>query len=196
MKKPPSPFDTLADNALHYRELGSGHQLFRQGAKTTAMYYLQNGTITLSRWGANGDEVIIHTAHDGESFAEAALFSDSYHCNAQTRTACVLWEISKPALLSAFSTEPAFALELTAKFARQVQVLRHQKELLAIRSAPERVYAAMCEGMLTSDIKLFAASIGLAHETVYRALAKLVAEGRVVKTAWGLYETNHELPRC
>lgn len=190
MKKPPAPFDRLADNALRYLELDSGQQLFQQGQKTTAIYYLQQGTITLSRWGANGDEVIIHTAHNGESFAEAALFSDHYHCHALTRAACVLWEVSKPAVLGAFRKEPEFALALTAKFARQVQVLRHQKELLAIRSAPERVYAAMCEGMLTSDIKLFAASIGLAHETVYRALAMLVTEGRVVKTARGSYEVN------
>lgn len=86
MKKPPAPFDRLADKSLHYLKLDSGHQLFRQGVKTTAMYYLQRGTITLSRWSANGDEIIIHTAHDGESFAEAALFSDHYHCDAQTRT--------------------------------------------------------------------------------------------------------------
>ena len=171
MKKPPQPFDILPERDLHYLELGSGHKLFQQGEKTTAMYYLHQGAVTLSRWGANGDEIIIHTAHDAESFAEAALFSDNYHCDAQTRTPCVLWEISKPALLSAYSKEPEFALALTAKFAQQVQELRHQKELLAIRSAPERVYAAMCEGLLTTDIKLFAASIGLAHETVYRALA-------------------------
>lgn len=190
MKKPPEPFNKLQENDLNYLELDSGHKLFHQGEKTRAIYYLQQGAVTLSRWGANGDEIIIHTAHDGESFAEAALFSDKYHCDAQTRTQCVLWEINKAALLSVFNKEPEFALALTAKFARQVQVLRHQKELLAIRSAPERVYAAMCEGLLTTDIKLFAASIGLAHETVYRALAKLVKEKSVVKTARGLYEIS------
>lgn len=190
MRKPPHPFNTLREMDLNYLELDSGYKLFQQGEKTTAIYYLQQGTVTLSRWGANGDEIIIHTARDGESFAEAALFSDNYHCLAQTRTPCILWKISKPSLLKAFSKEPEFALALTTKFAQQVQILRHQKELLAIRSAPERVYAAMCEGMLTSDIKLFAASIGLAHETVYRALAKLVDEKSVVKTARGLYEIS------
>ena len=190
MKKPPHPFNTLREEDLHYLELDSGYKLFQQGEKTTAIYYLQQGNVTLSRWGSNGDEIIIHTAHDGESFAEAALFSDNYHCHAQTRTHCILWEISKPSLLKAFSKEPAFALALATRFSRQVQVLRHQKELLAIRSATERVYAAMCEGMLTTDIKLFAASIGLAHETVYRALAKLVDEKSVVKTARGLYEIS------
>jgi len=190
MKKPPHPFNTLREMDLNYLELDSGYKLFQQGEKTTAIYYLQQGTVTLSRWGANGDEIIIHTARDGESFAEAALFSDHYHCLAKTRTSCILWKISKPSLLKAFSKEPEFALALTAKFSRQVQTLRHQKELLAIRSAPERVYAAMCEGLLTSDIKLFAASIGLAHETVYRALAKLVEEKSVVKTARGHYEIS------
>ena len=188
--KPPHPFDTLEEKDLNYLQLDSGHRLFAQGEKTKAMYFLHQGDVTLSRFGTNGDEIIIHTAHDGESFAEASLFSDSYHCNAMTRTPCILWEINKSALLNMFSNDPAFALALTAKFSRQVQVLRHQKELLAIRSAPERVYTAMSEGMLTTDIKLFAASIGLAHETVYRALARLVDEKRVVKTARGLYQVS------
>ena len=191
MKKLPHPFDTLHKKDLHYLEVESGHTVFQQGEKTTAIYYLQKGSVTMSRWAANGDEIIIHTAKDGENFAEAALFSDKYHCYAQTRTPCILWGISKPVILNMFIKEPKFALSLSAKFAQQVQFLRHQKELLAIRSAPERVYAAMCEGMLTTDIKTFASSIGLTHETVYRALAKLVKEKSLVKTYRGLYEINY-----
>lgn len=188
MQKPPPPFDCLPDKALRYLGLDQGNTLFRQGEATKALYFLDQGTVVLSRWSAMGEEIAIHTAHGGESFAEAALFSEMYHCDARMKTPCKLWEINKLAVLDTFATEPEFALALTAKFARQVQILRRQKELLAIRSATERVYAAMCEGMLTADIKLFAATIGLAHETTYRALAKLVDEKRIVKTARGLYD--------
>lgn len=68
-----------------------------------------------------------------------------------------------------------------------VTLSRWSQELLAIRSAQERVYAALCEGMLTLAIKHFAASIGLAPETTYRAFADLVKDERIVKTARGSY---------
>ena len=78
IKKPPQPFDTLDEKDLSYLQLDSGYRLFKQGEKTKAIYFLQQGEVTLSRWGAKGDEIVIHTAHDGESFAEASLFSDNY----------------------------------------------------------------------------------------------------------------------
>ena len=187
MKPLLAPFNELPDKALHPIELAAGDILFRQGECANALYIVEQGTITLLRWSQTGDQVVIYTAYAGESFAEAALFSEVYHCDAQTKTACSLWQIDKPAVLAAFATRPDFALNLTAKFARQIQTLRRRQELLAIRSASERVYAALCEGMLTVDIKHFASSIGLAPETTYRALSALASEKRIVKIARGLY---------
>ncbi len=187
MKTLPEPFNHLPDTALFHLTLSSGDILFRQGEAAGAFYVLQQGTITLSRWSRSGDQIVVHTAYNGESFAEAALFSEIYHCDAQAKTACNLWQIDKAAVLAALMAEPDFALQLTAKFAGQIQALRHRQELLAIRSAQERVYAALCAGMLTIDIKHFADSIGLAPETTYRALAVLVREKRIIKTARGLY---------
>lgn len=187
MKTLPPPFSSLPETAFCQRSLMPGDMLFRQGAGAHAFYLLEQGTVTLSRWSQSGDQIVVHTAHGGESFAEAALFSEVYHCDAQAKTACHLWQFGKAAVLAAFATDPDFALKLNAKFAAQIQTLRRRQELLAIRSAQERVYAALCEGMLTLDIKHFAASIGLAPETTYRALADLVKDKRIVKTARGRY---------
>jgi len=192
MKGLPPPFNALPENTFCHRALMPGDMLFRQGASTHAFYLLTQGTVTLSRWSQSGDQIVIHTAHSGESFAEAALFSEVYHCDAQAKTACSLWQLDKTAVLATFTTNPDFALQLTAKFAGQIQTLRRHQELLAIRSAQERVYAALCEGMLTLDIKHFAASIGLAPETTYRALASLARDKRIVKTARGYYEQANE----
>lgn len=188
METLPAPFNCLPDTALTHLTLASGDRLFRQGEKARALYILEEGMVILSRWTQAGDQIVTHTAQRGESFAEAALFSEAYHCDAQTKTDCRLWQIDKSAVLVAFATQPDFALSLTAKFARQIQMLRHRQELLAIRSAEERVYTALCEGMLTFDIKHFSASIGLAPETTYRALASLVCAKRISKTARGCYE--------
>jgi len=188
MKTLPPPFDCLPETALCRRSLLPGDMLFRQGTRALAFYFLEQGTVTLSRWSQSGDQIVIHTVHSGESFAEAALFSEVYHCDAQAKTDSRLLQFDKVPVLETFTTMPDFALKLTARFASQIQSLRHRQELLAIRSAQERVYAALCEGMLTIDIKHFAASIGLTPETTYRALASLVKDKRLVKTARGRYE--------
>ena len=44
--------------------------------------------------------------------------------------------------------EPEFAIELTARFAREVQKGRRQVELLSVKSAEERVFMAVADGML------------------------------------------------
>ena len=41
--------------------------------------------------------------------------------------------------------------------------------------------------MLGKEIKQFAAEIGLTHEATYRALAKLVKDGRIEKAGRGQY---------
>ena len=187
MKNLGAPFDQLPAGAVTLRSVAESSRLFRQGDKPGCFYFLEQGEVTLTRITAAGDEVVMHTAYSGETFAEAALFSEQYHCDAFTKLPCRLWEIDKQAVMTLSRQDSEFSLQLTARFARQVQALRRHKELLAVRSASERVYLAMAEGLLQSNIKQFSASIGLTHEATYRALSELVAAGRVVKRGRGEY---------
>ncbi len=181
MQNLPTPFDQLAANAVNLRDLQEKTRLFQRGEPPKAIFYLEQGEIVLMRYTAGGDEIIIHTARKGETFAEAALFSDQYHCDAIARQPSRLWEISKEAVLQLAQHNTQFSLALAARFSQQVQGLRSHKELLAIRSATDRVYVAINEGLLQGSVKQFAASIGLTHEAVYRALSKLVHSGHILK---------------
>ena len=84
----------------------------------------------------------------------------------------------------------AFALALVARLSGQVQGYRRRLELMAIRSAPERVFAGLADGRLTGSVIDFAADLGLTHEAVYRALAELVRAGRVERPARGVYRVK------
>lgn len=183
----PAPFDQLPENALRPQLLAEKICLFRQGEPPRAIFYLEHGEIVLLRYTTSGDEIIIHVARSGETFAEAALFSGQYHCDAIVRQQSSIVEISKAAVLRTAQQNTRFSLALVARFSQQVQRLRSHKELLAIRSATERVYVAINEGMLQGSVKQFAASIGLTHEVVYRALAELVKKGRLLKHSRGQY---------
>lgn len=78
-------------------------------------------------------------------------------------------------------------MALTARFAGQVQSYRRRFEIMAIRSAEDRVYTAVSDGMLSGSVKSLAGEIGLTHEVVYRALATLVKQRRVQKIGRGQY---------
>lgn len=187
MNNLPDPFNLLPKSASKRYELKKTDVLFRQGEQVANLYFLISGEVTLSRYGLAGDEVIIHLAQPRETFAEAALFSKAYHCNAIATQDSELWKISKTAILKFAEGNPKFSMDLTARFARQIQQLRGQKELLAIRSATERVYIAINQGLLGHSIKQFASTIGLTHEVVYRALTELVKENRMIKKGRGHY---------
>lgn len=183
----PYPFDLLPPSALTPRSVKKGGSLFRRNDPTTAMYHLTAGQVHLLRHTRQGDEVIIHRAHADESFAEAALFSPAYHCDAVAAADSELLRIDKAAVLERMKQDPDFAMAIAARFAGQIQNYRRRLEIIAIRDAKARVFAAVADGMLTGSIKPAAAQIGLTHEAVYRALSSLVRAGRLVKTGRGSY---------
>lgn len=186
MRLPP-PFDKLDGFSTSERGLTSGELLFRQGDSTRGLFALASGRVELRRVTRSGNMVVIHNVRQGEIFAEASLFSSTYHCDAIALDKCRLIEFDKRAILSRFTEQPDFALAMTQRFAIQIQSYRRKIEIIAIRNAQERVFAAVSEGLLQSDIKSFASEIGLTHETVYRALANLVLNGRLTKSGRGIY---------
>lgn len=176
------------------RRLEPGQALFRQGDKATAIFAVEQGRLRLIRHTIDDRRVVLHTARAGDLFAEAALFSEIYHCDATADIPSRLRVLSKPGLLAAFRADADFAERFMAVLARQVMALRTRLELRSIRSARERVLqhlllAADSDGRtvrLDGSLMDLAAEIGLTHEALYRALAALESEGAVARTADGI----------
>lgn len=176
------------------RELAQGEALFRQGDKATAIFAVERGRLRLVRHTVDDRKVVLHTAHAGELFAEAALFAETYHCDAVADVASRLRVLSKPKLLAAFRADPDVAQRFMAVLARQVMALRTRLELRNIRSARERLLqhlllAAGGDGRtvrLEGTLMDLAAEIGLSHEALYRTLAALESEGAVARTEAGV----------
>lgn len=173
---------------LKTKKLRKDDTLFRQGDKTYAMFVLQEGQVKLHRYNENGDQIIIHHAQNGETFAEAALFSNQYHCDAVMVENSQVRIIDKTQILTEMQQNSKFSLALSAHFARQIQTLRRRLEIQSIRSANKRVMVAMSEGILDADIKSFAAKIGLSHEATYRALSNLTQKNKITKISHGRYQ--------
>ena len=64
------------------RDIAAGGMVFQQGDKADAIMQVKGGLVRLVRYTDSGDLLTLFRATPGQTFAEAALFSDVYHCTA------------------------------------------------------------------------------------------------------------------
>jgi CRP-like cAMP-binding protein len=178
----------LAGVAPTVRKVAAGCALFRQGDTTFAVFRVVSGRIRLIRVTPQGAEVPMHTARPGELFAEASIFSDRYHCDAIAVCDCAVLVYAKAELTLRFRDSAEDLWAFAAEMARRIQALRTGLELRQIRSAPERVLQYLrlrCDAQgrwkLDGTLKQLAEDVGLTHEALYRALATLERDSRIVR---------------
>jgi CRP-like cAMP-binding protein len=174
------------------RALARGEPLFRQGDPVTAIFLIVRGRLRMIRHLASGDPVTIHTGRAGELFAEGALFSDVYQCDAVAAEPARVRACSKAELLAVVSSSPATVLALLERVVHLLHHARAMLELRNVRSAEERVLQHLRLSLPrigSGNIVVFdrpllevAADLGLTHEAYYRALGAL-AEHRAIKRA-------------
>jgi len=179
------------------RALAAGECLFRQGDRCFGIFLVGRGRVRLQRITPEGSVVSIHLARSGEMFAEASLFSERYHCDAVAEVAGEIWCYPKDALAARLRSEPEALWAFTRDLARHVQTVRLRYEIKHVRSASERVLQFLrlqcaADGVfnLTGALKDVAAEVGLTHEAFYRALAALVQQGRIKRSAGSISLTE------
>ena len=189
-----SYFDSISS---HLKPLGllldRGETLFQQGGQVERIYCVKSGKIKLTRNTIEGTPITLHIAQSGETFAEASLFSDQYHCSAIADSKTEISYFRKSDLLNYLEQNPAAMKNLLITFSHQVRALRAINEIKNIRSAKERILAFIRSEMnddkqvvLSMSLKDVAHRIGLAHETFYREINKLENAGQIVRYDGGI----------
>ena len=176
------------------RQLAADEALFRQGDKTFAIFEVEQGRLRLIRHTSDDHDVVLHTARQGDMFAEAALFSEAYHCDGIAAVASRVRVYPKRPLLAAFRKDPALGERFMAMLAHQVVALRSRLEERDIRSARARIlhHLALAAGpdgrtvSLDGTLMDLAAEIGLTREVLYRTLAALQKDGTIARTRSGI----------
>lgn len=180
-------FETLAAKPATSRQLAAGETLFRTGDRVKALYVVVTGRLQLVRTSAAGSTVTLHRAADGEAFAEPSLCSERYHCDAVAEIPSEVVVYAKADIVRALATDSERMMLLLRHLASQVQALRARAEILSLRTAPERLIAYFRLQMPSAGVvlnvkgtwKQVAAEVGLTHEALYRALARLEREGLI-----------------
>jgi len=173
-----------ADTVVH--DFDKGETIFRRDARPQAVYFLLTGEVRLVRRSRAGSEVILQRTRRG-FFAEASLESGAYHCDAVAARPSKVLRIPLAATREALDNDSAFRRAWIAHLSRELRRARAQGERLALKSAQERILHYLesegSDGVVTLAVsrKAWAAELGLTHETLYRTLARLEADGLVVR---------------
>jgi CRP-like cAMP-binding protein len=178
----PAPLRAAATRQAY----GKGEAVFRAGARPQAIHFLLAGEVHLVRRSRAGGEVVLQRTRRG-FFAEASLESAAYHCDAVAAQSSEVLRIPLAAARQALDDDPAFRRAWIAHLSRELRRSRAQGERLALKGASERILHYLesegTDGVVTLAMsrKAWAAELGLTHEALYRTLARLEAEGQVIR---------------
>lgn len=166
------------------RTVARGERLFASGRPPALLYLVLQGELRLVRTSRQGAETVLQRVREGP-FAEASLDARAYHCDGVAGVASTLLAFPVAAVRTALEEAPAFRRAWMAGLAAEVRRLRAQCERLSLKGAGERILHYLAtegrdgEVCLPSTRKAWAAELGLTHEALYRALARLVLAGRL-----------------
>jgi len=160
----------------------AGDLLFRRGTRPKAMLFVVAGEVRLVRHTAAGRQVILQRSRSG-FIAEASMEAKAYHCDilAAEEGSVVLFPVQ--GFRHALDESREFRQMWVSQLAGEVRRLRAQSERMHLGRAADRiVHYLESEGRsgvvtLTQSRKAWAAELGLSHEALYRALARMQAEG-------------------
>lgn len=162
-----------------------GNHLFLRGDKADYFYVIVKGRIKHYRDTQEGNEAILSLMGKGDTFGEAAIFSDGYHpFSAQAIEPSTVAIIPACTLKSLAHTNPRVLTQILQSFASQINKLLLENEHLSEMSAPQRVGCMFLQLSndplkkkqtihLPYEKSTVASRLGMKPETFSRALAKL-----------------------
>lgn len=181
---PPEDLDTIASFVVQKR-LEKGDYLFHEGAPAEGFYVVQSGAINVHRVSAAGKEQVICVFHPGQSFAEAALASESgYPADARAIESSQILLVPKTDFVELVRRRPEFALRMLGSMSQHLRVLVGLLDDLTLKDVETRLANWLLKRcpvplgnapvaiQLHSTKRVIAAELGTASETLSRTLAK------------------------
>ncbi len=136
------------------------------------------------------ERIIIHQfVEPKESFAETALFSETYFCTAIANKASRVVAIDKELVRQALKQDSDFANTYMSQLTYRYENIKTLLELRSIRSARERFLQYLFRQLepnnrtviLQRPLKDLAAELGLSAEALYRTITLLQSEGLITR---------------
>lgn len=167
-------------------DVAAGTVLFRTGGRPEMLYYVLEGEVALLRHSVRGQAIVLQRARRG-FLAEASVESRRYHCDGVARLASRVCMLPLGALRQALAEDAAFTAAWGRQLAGEIRRLRARAERLQLHGAEARiVHYLESEGVdgrieLDQPLKSWALELGISHEALYRALARMTRAGRLAR---------------
>jgi CRP/FNR family transcriptional regulator len=166
--------------------LERGEYLFREGEPSRGFYVVQSGSISVHRVNAAGKEQVIQVFRGGQSFAEAALASESgYPADARAMEPSNVLMVRKAGFVDLLKQRPELALRMLASMSIHLRALVGQLQDLTMRDVETRLANWLLKQCPSPDWgqpftlelkgtkRALAAELGTVSETLSRTLGKL-----------------------
>lgn len=181
-----SAFRALASVAT-VRSFQEGGQIFLQGEPATYFFIVLEGWVKVFRLTPAGGEAVLAVFTQGQSFAEAAAFTDGrFPASAEAVTPVRLMSFQSGSLRRLMAENPEIGLSMLASTSVHLHLLVQQIEQLKARTGAQRVAEFLlsltdAQGErpnplrinLPYDKTLIAGRLGMQPESLSRAFAKL-----------------------
>jgi CRP-like cAMP-binding protein len=164
-----------------------GARVFRVGDRPSGMFYVTGGEVTLQRYGADGEQLVLQRVRRGFA-GEASLQSDRYHCDAIAVADSRVVRVPIGAVQAALQSDPAFAMRWIGMLNQEVRRLRQRCERLGLRTVEARLmHLVEAEGdgsgvAIDCGLKSVARELGVTHEALYRCVSDLQRRGMLERT--------------
>jgi len=166
--------------------------IFWEGREAQGFHLLSHGYVKLVKSSPDGKEYIIRLVGPGETFAEAAVFSDaSYPATAMALEDCQTLFFPKAPFLRHLAASPTLARNMLATLSRLMLHLTRQLEDLSLKEVSARLARYLLERCQESHGRIekglafelpttkthLAAYLGTIGETLSRTLSRLKSQG-------------------
>jgi CRP/FNR family transcriptional regulator, dissimilatory nitrate respiration regulator len=188
---PEGDLEALAQMAVS-KAFSRQDPIFWEGREAEGFYILLSGYVKLVKSSTDGKEYILRLVGPGETFAEAAVFSDAaYPATAMALEDCRTLFFPKSAFLRHLAASPNLARNMLATLSRLNLHLTRQLEDLSLKEVSARLARYLLErcremhGRIEKGLMFelpttkthLAAYLGTISETLSRTLSRLKSEG-------------------
>jgi CRP/FNR family transcriptional regulator, dissimilatory nitrate respiration regulator len=188
---PEADLEALARLAVS-KDFARQATIFWEGREAQGFYLLSRGYVKLVKSSPDGKEYIIRLVGPGETFAEAAVFSDAtYPATAMALEDCQTLFFPKAPFLRHLAASPTLARNMLATLSRLMLHLTRQLEDLSLKEVSARLARYLLERCQESHGRIdkglafelpttkthLAAYLGTIGETLSRTLSRLKGQG-------------------
>jgi CRP/FNR family transcriptional regulator, dissimilatory nitrate respiration regulator len=124
--------------------------VFMQGDSATAFFLLASGHVKVFKLLRDGRSATVRHVTGGQTFAEAALFHDTYPSSTETMAPSRLYRFDTQDVLALLTAEPQFAVNMIAAMAHLLGLLNRRVEdlLLPVPARLARNLLALADAQL------------------------------------------------